>query len=309
MNGGGPTAQIVERSSWKANRDFVGHKKAVSCVKFNSRVFEKTSATDSGKTEMFVVVALGSRDRSFSVWTTGLQRPFFVVNDAFDQGVLDLSWSKDGTLLMACSMDGSVAAAVLSPNEIGKPISDARLFELMRSQYGKNCGTIANLKTSGPNITNGGPVVIENPDMLKREDTKTANGHHDVSLGSASGSKTRLWPNQNPTDKQIEARTSDGKRRITPIFIPPPSVENGVVDSKFGLEFGSTSTKEKSTIAIERRDDMIVRPNVSPSKAHENGEKAHEVVKKEAEKKPDEPKVNVIQVKTLLPRLLLYCKK
>ena len=81
MNGGGPTAQIVERSSWKANRDFVGHKKAVSCVRFCSRVFEKTSKKD----DLFVMVALGSRDRSFSVWTTSLQRPFFVVNDAFDQ--------------------------------------------------------------------------------------------------------------------------------------------------------------------------------------------------------------------------------
>ena len=34
MNGGGPTAQIVERGTWKANRDFVGHKKAVSCARF-----------------------------------------------------------------------------------------------------------------------------------------------------------------------------------------------------------------------------------------------------------------------------------
>ena len=37
MNGGGPTAQIVERGTWKANRDFVGHKKAVSCARFCSK--------------------------------------------------------------------------------------------------------------------------------------------------------------------------------------------------------------------------------------------------------------------------------
>ena len=47
---------------------------------------------------MYVVVALGSRDRSFSVWTTSLKRPFFVINDAFDQGVLDMSWSRDGKI-------------------------------------------------------------------------------------------------------------------------------------------------------------------------------------------------------------------
>lgn len=32
MNGGGPTAQIVERKEWKTDKDFVGHRKAVVCV-------------------------------------------------------------------------------------------------------------------------------------------------------------------------------------------------------------------------------------------------------------------------------------
>lgn len=32
MNGGGPTAQIIERDGWKCDKDFVGHRKAVTCV-------------------------------------------------------------------------------------------------------------------------------------------------------------------------------------------------------------------------------------------------------------------------------------
>lgn len=32
MNGGGPTAQIIEREGWKHDKDFVGHRKAVTCV-------------------------------------------------------------------------------------------------------------------------------------------------------------------------------------------------------------------------------------------------------------------------------------
>lgn len=31
MNGGGPTAQIIERDGWKQDKDFVGHRKAVTC--------------------------------------------------------------------------------------------------------------------------------------------------------------------------------------------------------------------------------------------------------------------------------------
>lgn len=32
MNGGGPTAQIIERDGWKTDKDFVGHRKAITCV-------------------------------------------------------------------------------------------------------------------------------------------------------------------------------------------------------------------------------------------------------------------------------------
>lgn len=32
MNGGGPTAQIIEREGFKCDKDFVGHRKAVTCV-------------------------------------------------------------------------------------------------------------------------------------------------------------------------------------------------------------------------------------------------------------------------------------
>ena len=49
-----------------------------------------------GSSDVFVSVALGSRDRSFSIWSTDLKRPLVVINDVFDQSVLDLSWSKEG---------------------------------------------------------------------------------------------------------------------------------------------------------------------------------------------------------------------
>lgn len=302
MNGGGPTAQIIDRNGWKAQRDFVGHKKAVSCVRFNGNIFEKK--TD--KTDMFVMVALGSRDRSFSVWTTNLKRPFFVVNDAFDQSVLDLSWSRDGRVLLACSMDGSVAAVVLGQNEIGRPLSENKLFDMMSGRYGKNFGTVAKSASK----SNGSCPVIENPAALKKatssskKDTDSVvvvtktNGH------SNSIIKSKLHP-RGPTDKQIEARTSDGRRRITPIYIPPPTVENGTTENgesamaKFGTgEFGSSSTQEKSRIAIEKRDD-IVKPNISPGKHSDNSNSMAAPVSTPTvkEAKPKEPPVNIIQVK------------
>ena len=41
MNGGGPTAQILERDGWKFEKDFVGHRKAVTCVRFNDNILAR----------------------------------------------------------------------------------------------------------------------------------------------------------------------------------------------------------------------------------------------------------------------------
>lgn len=224
-----------------------------------------------------------------------------------------MSWSSDGKILLACSMDGSVAAVILSAKEIGTAISDSKLYDILRERYGKNFGTIANLKTS--NVTNGnGPVVIENPDMLKSDNMPSnmpsTNGHDSISRNSFSSSKPRLHP-QGPTDKQIEARTSDGRRRITPIFIPMSSMENGgggpatnggATASMFGItEFGSSSTQERSKINIEKRND-IVKPNVSPNKCNSSEALTTEPTVKKKEEQPKaepkpEPKVNVLQAK------------
>ena len=171
------------------------------------------------------------------------------------------------------------------------------------------------MATSSANITNGGPVVIENPEMLKKDKTSATNGH-DISRSSSNNSQAKsnkLYP-QNPTDKQIEARTSDGRRRITPIFIPPPNVENGAPEQsttsqRFGMvEFGSSSTQEKSRIAVEKRND-IVKPNISPGKTRENNENNQKSEDNNKTKqdtpttsaassvRKEEPKVNIIQVK------------
>ena len=127
-----------------------------------------------------------------------------------------------------------------------------------------------------------------------------------------------IYP-QNPTDKQIEARTSDGRRRITPIFIPPPNVENGAPEQsttsqQFGMvEFDSSSTQEKSRIAVEKRND-IVKPNISPGKTRENehptSDDQNNMTKQDtpttitstaSSVRNEEPKVNIIQVNPKIP--------
>lgn len=62
---------------------------------------------------------------------------------------------------------------------------------------------LLNLKTSAP------------PTQPTQTPTNTTSVHPPTT--------TSTTPAKGPINKQIETRTSDGKRRITPMFIPPPS--------------------------------------------------------------------------------------
>lgn len=89
MNGGGPTAQIIDREGWKCDKDFVGHRKAVTCVRFHNSIMMRT-APKTSKTQQYCCLAVGSRDKSLSVWMTALQRPLVVIYDLFQVGKMHL---------------------------------------------------------------------------------------------------------------------------------------------------------------------------------------------------------------------------
>jgi protein HIRA/HIR1 len=50
--------QIVERDGFKVDKDFVGHRKAVTCVRFNNNIYERTG---NGKAAMFLYMAIGGQ--------------------------------------------------------------------------------------------------------------------------------------------------------------------------------------------------------------------------------------------------------
>ncbi|XP_073973617.1 protein HIRA-like isoform X3 [Rhodnius prolixus] len=336
MNGTGPTAQIIERDGWDHSKDFVGHHKAVTCVRYSPAIIE--AILRGGKPTFYCLCAVGSRDRSVSVWTTCAKRPLAVMKELFLSPVLDLGWTPSGSALMACSGDGTTAYLEFDRSELGRPLSEIEKNQILESLYGK--------------VTVGGGhelMVIENPEILlpppaeksdqlhltpksaqkqtpKNESTplkEEPNSHQRISeskdepkrnglplerrsshqpsplpsptcglqgaknsssvLGSSppqlsvmnSTSKSsepnqqqQLTPTPNRAAKQIETRTSDGRRRITPIFIPLDHDNNDEI-MPFGSEskpsFSSCGTK--SRIVVERREDVVVTPNVTPAKS------------------------------------------
>ncbi|XP_017091496.2 protein HIRA homolog [Drosophila bipectinata] len=242
MNGGGPTAQIIEREGWKFDKDFVGHRKAVTCVRFHNSILRR-QVTD-GKPLQYCCLAVGSRDRSLSVWLTALQRPMVVIHELFHDSVLDLSWGTKECLLMACSGDGSIACLQFDATELGTPVPDGDKSAIIQKLYGMAYGDgLAAAKAS----------TMEHPERLLKPQSgeqapilETRPVNFPISTESS----------QRPISQQTETRTKDGKRRITPMFIPlhedgPTSLTTSIVSSSVAGSGATASRAVSSTAPTE----------------------------------------------------------
>ncbi|KAF4011510.1 hypothetical protein G4228_003633 [Cervus hanglu yarkandensis] len=229
MNNSGPTAQIIEREGWKTNMDFVGHRKAVTVVKFNPKIFKKKQKNGSSTKPScpYCCCAVGSKDRSLSVWLTCLKRPLVVIHELFDKSIMDISWTLNGLGILVCSMDGSVAFLDFSQDELGDPLSEEEKSRIHQSTYGKSLAIMTEAQLS--------TAVIENPEMLqyqRRQQQLDHKGPVARDAGPAArdtGSATSVAGvvngeslediRKNLLKKQVETRTADGRRRITPLCI------------------------------------------------------------------------------------------
>ncbi|XP_017307566.2 protein HIRA [Ictalurus punctatus] len=220
MNNSGPTAQIIERDGWKTNMDFVGHRKAVTVVKFNPKIFKKKprNGSSSKPTNPYCCCAVGSKDRSLSVWLTSLKRPLVVIHDLFDKSIMDITWTLNGLGLLVCSMDGTVAFLDFSQDELGDPLNEEEKNAIHQKMYGKSLAITMETLSS---------TIIENPEMLKyQQDTRTPSGTLGSStetplpkLSSVVNGESLEDIRKNLLKKQVETRTADGRRRITPLCI------------------------------------------------------------------------------------------
>uniref|UniRef100_A0A0B7A8U7 Protein HIRA n=1 Tax=Arion vulgaris TaxID=1028688 RepID=A0A0B7A8U7_9EUPU len=264
MNNKGPTAQIIERQGFKASLDFVGHRKAITVVRFNPNIFKKKFKGE--KVHQYSCCAIGSKDRSLSIWLTALKRPLVVMHDLFENSILDLSWSPNGMELMSCSIDGTVAYMDFSTEEIGYPLSKDDVLTLLETIYGK--GASVQLAATK------GSQIIESTAMLNLQQQQKTKINESVMLTpsktnsnmsskmSASGDNVPF----KPTDKQIETRTADGRRRITPIFLAPQP-EFGEVPVPFSVNsnIGFHSSSEKSKIVVEKQNRVTAPGMLSPT--------------------------------------------
>lgn len=260
------SAPVLERGEWTATFDFLGHNAPVIVVKFNHSMFRKSfpngqevkaapvgwangaSKTAANESQPYNVIAIGSQDRTITVWTTASARPLFVAKHFFGQSVVDLSWSPDGYALFACSLDGTVATFHFEVKELGHRLSDAELDELKRNRYGDVRGRQANLAESAaqllleaasakqsankrvssnvqqnqmpckPSTDLRNPVVSQS--VVKTSETQAEDGKKN---GGPGGDLNKAAPVRISSPvKQREYRRPDGRKRIIPEAVGVP---------------------------------------------------------------------------------------
>ncbi|KAG7035941.1 Protein HIRA [Cucurbita argyrosperma subsp. argyrosperma] len=289
------SAPVLERGEWSATFDFLGHNAPVIVVKFNHSMFRRnlTNANEmksvpvgwtngaskvGGKeSTSYNVIAIGSQDRTITVWTTASPRPLFVAKHFFTQSVVDLSWSPDGYSLFACSLDGSVATFHFEVKEIGQRLPDSELDEIKRSRYGDVRGRQVNLAETPAQLmleaaslrqVPSKKVVSEPQQNLThakssidaRDASKTLEAQVDESKksGGAGGGGGASGDGLNKVSsaslkvsspvKQREYRRPDGRKRIIPeavgVSVPQENKSDGIQSSS-ALDFPSMSSDQK----------------------------------------------------------------
>uniref|UniRef100_A0A7I4Y9D9 Protein HIRA n=1 Tax=Haemonchus contortus TaxID=6289 RepID=A0A7I4Y9D9_HAECO len=249
-----PDGQFSLRPEWDTELDLVGHRRAVTAIRVCPSLLSYVDY--SGKTIQVTCIAIGSRDKSLSVWVLPrVKRPIVVLQRLFKHSVTDMSWR--GTDLVVSSQDGSIKYLSFREKELGTMLSpqkmtlhQRRIRSLIQPEE-----LMATRKAEA---------------AVPKESAKAAES---VTSTQRAASKALTEQRQ----QQMEVRTSDGKRRIQPIFLgstvdeepappppPPPSHLKSQASSQVDEAMPSDSddardkSPSKSVARLASTDDSMV---------------------------------------------------
>ncbi|CAI5711024.1 unnamed protein product [Hyaloperonospora brassicae] len=247
-------AALLNRGSWTNDLKFVGHQGVVTSARFNPKLL--VTAADPDKE--FACCAVGGEDATVSIWLAHLARPLAVIKDCFESSVTDLTWSSSQSLLLACSLDGSVCCFQFGGDEIGTPISDAQQSKLLQAKYGSRAGiTLAS-------------TLAENPIQLQLEEKST-------NLSRATHATTTLIPKKREKiggahvpsvshGRPLGGASKMDKKRIAPILLQadvrlsannPASSQNNIRNILGPTVVSPTASNEVSVVPAETNGATI----------------------------------------------------
>ena len=254
LNNTFPVSHIVDRNNWQSDKSLVGHQKAIEVAAFNPNLF----SYDLKSSRNHTVVALGSKDSSISIWSTAKTQPILLLEQIFSSSILDLSWSSDGYRLLACSWDSTIAHLTFSQTELGIVLESSFLLKLHMDTYG-----CTSLPSASDSLSTN--ILIETPMLLALKETTPI---LPLTNGNSQSNPVRAPnPSQHQITEQVEIRTKEGKRRITPKFIssplnpdpiPPPNLSTYTIQKHLVPE--STTISNVSTLT-----NVNINTNVTSS--------------------------------------------
>lgn len=234
VRSGKPLIKLIQRQTWKSDQFLAGHHKGTTCVRAMPRLIEAN--LKNGKRMQLTCAAVGSRDKSISIWVfPGTLKPLFVINNIFNHTVMDFAWC--GRNLLACSQDGTVKVIHLSESVIGEMISNEAMSDLCYQIYSirppryeltdkeeDESQDSFNLSDLSSSANNASFVTCPEDVLIKRKKLVAAQQSSDIQLTKSmeDNSKENESKNSEKTmmeerNKQIDVR-KDGKRRIQPVF-------------------------------------------------------------------------------------------
>mmetsp|Transcript_9306 Transcript_9306/g.22904 ORF Transcript_9306/g.22904 Transcript_9306/m.22904 type:complete len:1104 (-) Transcript_9306:384-3695(-) len=95
---------LFVRGSWKHLLNYTGHNGPTTVARFCPKMLRHVRTG-----ELVNALAIGGMDNQITVWCSSRSKTFLCVEHVFEQSVLDIAWTPDGSGILACSHDGSVA--------------------------------------------------------------------------------------------------------------------------------------------------------------------------------------------------------
>ncbi|CAF0812323.1 unnamed protein product [Adineta steineri] len=184
-----PVSACIIRGSSTVDAEFVGHRREITCARFLPRIL-----LINGRRRC--LLAIGSKDRTLSLWLTSPRQPMCIINDFFASGILDISWylnEDEGLITLGvCSPDGACAFITFNKGELGTPLTQPEMAKFYSDMYKVNI--VIPTKT----ITNGSTPITN------------GNGH------SHHPQQTTV---KATLENQTERRLGDGRRCIKPLCV------------------------------------------------------------------------------------------
>ncbi|GMF34221.1 unnamed protein product [Phytophthora fragariaefolia] len=242
-------AALLNRGSWTNDLKFVGHQGVVTSARFNPKLL----VTKADPDKEFACCAVGGEDATVSIWLAHLARPLAVIKDCFDSSVTDLTWSSSQSLLLACSLDGSICCFQFGGDEIEKSTTSPRLA------VNQNSGN-----SLAPTLNHTTNTLIPKKKKKLGSQAQVVSQNRPPT-GASKSDKKRIAPvllpgDTNPSPNNNPASSRNNIRNILgPTIVSPKASDVTLLDARMA----STTGKEVS-IVPEAKNSATIKSSHAP---------------------------------------------